>query len=235
MPSPSSTVQRVHFEDFGGTEFERLVFAYHVRAGWSDVAWYGQTGSDQGRDILAAEPLENGSSRRTVVQCVNRGEITKKKAVDDMQRALSAPTGPVDAFRFVVWGNISAARRDAVSAAGKTLGLKHLTIWSGVEFEEHLRLIGEDLLRRFFAGESFPDATEALRKFADDFAGYGDDDILKALATVFDRPALDSFAASFAWSGRQGKGSPCSATYRSASASLCYKAPWWKHQALWLR
>lgn len=36
--TPNSTVRRVHFEDFGGVEFERLVFAYHLRAGWADLA-----------------------------------------------------------------------------------------------------------------------------------------------------------------------------------------------------
>lgn len=43
---PNRTVRSVHFKDFSGAEFERLVFAYHVRVGWSDLAWYGQTGSD---------------------------------------------------------------------------------------------------------------------------------------------------------------------------------------------
>jgi hypothetical protein len=85
---------------------------------------------------------------------------------------------------------VSAKRRDAVRAEGVALAIRHITVWSGAEFEEHLRLIGEDLLRRFCAGESFPDETVALRKFADDFAGYSDDDILKAMAAVFDRPAF---------------------------------------------
>lgn len=37
------TVRPVHFEDFGGQDFERLVFAYHLRAGWSDLAWYAMS------------------------------------------------------------------------------------------------------------------------------------------------------------------------------------------------
>jgi len=64
------TVQRAHFEDFGGPEFERLVFAYHLRAGWRDLAWYGQTGSDLGRDIIGVELFDDRPSRRTVIQCV---------------------------------------------------------------------------------------------------------------------------------------------------------------------
>ncbi len=107
-----------------------------------------------------------------------------------MERALGAPTGHIDAFRFVVRGNVSAARRDAVSAAGETLGIKHMTIWSGPEFEEHLRLFGEDLLKRFCAGEQFPDDSAALHRFADDFSGLNDDETLRMMAAVFDRPAF---------------------------------------------
>ena len=35
---PNSTVRPVYFEEFGGAEFERLVFACHVRVGWSELA-----------------------------------------------------------------------------------------------------------------------------------------------------------------------------------------------------
>lgn len=38
------TVRPVHFEDFSGAEFERLVFAYHLCDGWIDTL--AQTGSD---------------------------------------------------------------------------------------------------------------------------------------------------------------------------------------------
>lgn len=52
MPKPATYVQPVHFEDFDGVQFERLVFAYHARTeSWKSLEWYGQTGSDLGRDI----------------------------------------------------------------------------------------------------------------------------------------------------------------------------------------
>jgi hypothetical protein len=52
MSQPAKYVQPVHFEDFDGLPFERLVFAYHARAEkWLSLEWSGQTGSDLGRDI----------------------------------------------------------------------------------------------------------------------------------------------------------------------------------------
>lgn len=50
------TVRPIHFEDFSG---ERLVFAYHLCDGWTDLAWFGQTGSDQGRDIIGTRPFDD--------------------------------------------------------------------------------------------------------------------------------------------------------------------------------
>ncbi len=128
--------------------------------------------------------------RRTVIQCVNRGVLTQDKAEQDMGKAVAAPTGRPDAFRFVCRGSVSAERRDAVAAAARRLGVRHVTVWSGVEFEENLRLRGEDLLRRFCAGEAFPDDREELRRFVDDFPGMTDGEALHLMAAVFDRPAF---------------------------------------------
>jgi hypothetical protein len=190
MTVPSSLVQKIHFEDFGGPEFERLVFAYHLRAAWTDVAWYGQTGSDHGRDIIGTELLDGEPPRRTVIQCVNRNAMTQKKAEDDLNAAFAAPTGPPDAFKFVVRGAVSATRRDAINKAARHIGIDNVTVWSGAEFEENLRLRGEDLLRRFCAGEPFPDQADEIRRFVDEFATLTDSDMLTIMAAVFDRPAF---------------------------------------------
>lgn len=189
---PSRLIQRIHFEDFGGTEFERLVFAYHVRAGWTDLAWYGQTGSDGGRDIVGNEPLESGNHRSSVIQCVNRKTLTQKKAEEDIVRAIAASSNNLKAFKFVVGGAVSATRRDTVKETAVNVGITSLTIWSGVDFEEHLRLIGEDLLRRFCDGDPFPDRPDELRHFATDFPGLTDDEALVQMADVFQRPAFQT-------------------------------------------
>ncbi|WOH57840.1 hypothetical protein [Bradyrhizobium sp. BWC-3-1] len=94
------TVRPIHFKDIGGSEFERLVFAYHLCDGWTDLAWFGQTGSDQGRDIIGARPFDDQPGERTVIQCVNRGSLTQAKAEKDMTAAVNAATGKPDAFKL---------------------------------------------------------------------------------------------------------------------------------------
>ena len=72
MPNPASFVQPIHFEDFDGVQFERLVFAYHWRSDdWHSLEWYGQAGSDLGRDIWGVREMTQ--QRESVcIQCVNR-------------------------------------------------------------------------------------------------------------------------------------------------------------------
>lgn len=184
------TVRPIHFEDFGGTEFERLVFAYHLWDGWANLAWYGQTGSDQGRDIIGTQLHDNQPDERTVIQCVNRSELTLAKAKTDMTKAVGAPTGKPDAFKFVCRCVVSAERRDQIRAEGGQLGIASVEIWGGSEFEENLRLRAEFLLRRFVEGVVFPDSETELRAFVDSFQDIDDEQTLKMLANAFDRAAF---------------------------------------------
>ena len=184
------TVSPIHFEDYSGVQFERLVFAYHVRAGWHDLIWHGQSGGDQGRDISGVEPFDDRPARKTIIQCANRDRLTLAKAQGDMIKAVEAIDGTPDAFRFVSRGSVSDAIRTQIKQAAASLGIRHVTIWSGVEFEENLRLRAEYLLRRFVQGVEFPDAEVEIRKFVDDFPDLSDSDMLQLIGAVFDRPAF---------------------------------------------
>ncbi len=186
----ASTVHPIHFEDYSGIQFERLVFAYHVRAGWRDLVWHGQCGGDQGRDISGIEDFDDRPARRTIIQCANRDTLTLAKARTDMEKAVAAVGGKPDAFKFVCRGAVSDAGRTRIGEAAAVLGVKHVTIWSSVEFEENLRLRAEYLLHRFAQGVEFPEAEADIRKFVDDFPDLSDADALGLMAAVFDRPAF---------------------------------------------
>jgi hypothetical protein len=59
-----------------------------------------------------------------------------------------------------------------------------------MEFEEFLRHKGETLLKRFVEGVIFPDAADELTLFAREDGTPSDDEILAAMAKLFDRPAF---------------------------------------------
>jgi hypothetical protein len=191
MPKPASYVQPIHFEDFDGAQFERLVFAYHWRTdNWRSLEWYGQAGSDLGRDIWGARGNGAQPQESVCIQCVNRKQLTFAKAAGDITKVLKAPNGIPYRFRIVAQCKASAALRDKIKQHVKSLGVQECDTWSGPEFEEFLRKDAESLLKRFVEGEPFPDAPQDLKKLAESTQPLNDDQMLAAFAKVFDRPAF---------------------------------------------
>ncbi|MEI6502784.1 MAG: hypothetical protein WCP21_17380 [Armatimonadota bacterium] len=187
----TTTVGPVHFEDFSGEQFERLVYAYYWRTQRFDtLEWLGQLGSDAGRDILGVTQSDYGRTETWCIQCANRKSLTYKKASDDMEKACNAATGKPDHFRFVIRSSVSAAMRGKIKKRADELELWDTQILTGVEFEERLRSACESLLRRFCIGEAFPDDPAALRAFIMDTAPANDQEWLAINAQVFDRPAF---------------------------------------------
>lgn len=184
---PVRTVQSIHFEDFDGAQFERLVFAYHVRVGkWKSVEWYGQVGSDLGRDIWAS----NGTGHNVCIQCANRNPLPFAKVEVDIKKVVTAYKGPPDVFRLVAGCQISAKMRDKIQKSAKSNGITECDIWSGAEFEEYLRRDSESLLKRFVEGVIFPDSPADIQVFAMSDKSLSDTETLALMAKLFDRPAF---------------------------------------------
>ena len=189
---PNRIVQPIHFEDFDGHQFERLVFAYLIRTdNWLSLEWYGQTGSDSGRDIWGIREREgHPQGQKVCVQCANHESLAYKKVQEDFEKILKGPNGKPDAFIVVAGGTVSATLRDKTKKLCEKKQVYASEIWSGKEFEERLRAKAESLLKRFVEGKEFPDAPADLRKFTEAITPQSDDEILALMAGLFDRPAF---------------------------------------------
>jgi hypothetical protein len=189
---PNRTVQPVHFEDFDGHQFERLVFAYLLRTdNWLSLEWYGRSGSDSGRDIWGIRERDgHPQGQKVCVQCTNQKSLTYKKVQDDLDKILNGPNGKPDDFIVVAGGSASAALRDKTKKLCEQKKIYTNEIWAGPEFEERLRAKTESLLKRFINGDEFPDAPAELRMFAEAMTPQSDDEILALMAGLFDRPAF---------------------------------------------
>jgi len=189
---PNRIVQPIHFEDFDGHQFERLVFAYLIRTdNWLSLEWYGQTGSDSGRDIWGIREREgHPQGQKVCVQCANHKSLAYKKVQEDFEKILKGPNGKPDAFIVVAGGTVSATLRDKTKKLCEKKQVYASEIWSGKEFEERLRAKAESLLKRFVEGKEFPDAPADLRKFTEAITPQSDDEILALMAGLFDRPAF---------------------------------------------
>jgi hypothetical protein len=192
MPKLARYVQPIHFEDYSGAQFERLVFAYCWRSEkWRSLEWYGQAGSDLGRDIWGVR--ENGES--VCIQCVNRISLKFDKAVKDIAKVLESDHGVPHTFRIVAVSKISARLRDRIKNHVLSLGVKSSENWSGPEFEEFLRYGAESLLKRFVGGEEFPDTLTDLKSIAE--AGTPSALQLPSLLFVFGVPLGDNDSTSW--------------------------------------
>ena len=189
---PNRIVQPIHFEDFDGHQFERLVFAYLIRTdNRLSLEWYGQTGSDSGRDIWGIRERDgHPQGQKVCVQCANHKSLAYKKVQEDFEKILKGPNGKPDAFIVVAGGTVSATLRDKTKKLCEKKQVYASEIWSGKEFEERLRAKAESLLKRFVEGKEFPDAPADLRKFTEAITPQSDDEILALMAGLFDRPAF---------------------------------------------
>lgn len=183
---PDIVVQRVHYEDRSGAEFERMCFAHlwHAET-WSSLEWYGQVGSDTGRDIWGVRP--DGTTH--CFQCANHARLTFRKAAADLGKVPTAPNGLPDRFTFIVGGTVSAAMRDRVRREGGRLGLRSTEVWSGAELEERMRFRTPAVLQRFAEGVAFPESAELLRQTSRT-ATISDREALELMTECFDRPAF---------------------------------------------
>ena len=191
MP-PTSSVHSVHFEDFDGTQFERLVFAYLLRTErWRTLEWYGQSGGDRGRDIWGVKDVDGYPDGFTVcVQCANRKRLTFEKVRSDLDRVSHGLQGLPAQVVVISGSSISAQLRDRIKRYAQTRHIWRCEAWSGAEFEERLRSNAESLLRRFTMGEAFPDEPEELRAFVVGTEPVDDHEILGLMAGLLDRPAF---------------------------------------------
>jgi hypothetical protein len=115
MPKPASTVHRIHFEDHDPRDFERLVFAYLLRTDrWVMLDWYGQVGSDLGRDIWGVRDRDDRRKHTVCIQCANRRQVAFAKVAPDIDKVSAGPNGIPDEFLLVTGGSVSAELRDRV-------------------------------------------------------------------------------------------------------------------------
>lgn len=175
----------IHFEDRGGLEFERLVFAYVCRLkDWETIEWLGQTGDDGGRDIWAIRDSET-----FCYQCANYQKLTLKKITDDIDKLIKGNKVP-DNYIVVCGGKVTPDLRDKIFKYAESASIKKVAVWNGVEFEEKIRKDNPEILKRFIDGEAFPDLPSEIIKYAKSISIANDKDIIDLIAECFDRPAF---------------------------------------------
>ncbi|MBB6306001.1 restriction endonuclease [Xanthobacter tagetidis] len=157
-PTPTRTINPVHFEDLEPRRFEDLVrqLAYEFRS-WSRIEGTGRAGSDDGFDARAIETMqlaeaqhddggdegsdlpaaENG--RVWLIQCKREKSIPPKKMADYMDglRSILASEN-VYGIVFAAACDFSKQARDVFFNKAREMGLGEAHLWGKAELEDML-------------------------------------------------------------------------------------------------
>jgi len=186
----TKTISPIHFEDFSGQDFERLVFAYFLRTHrWKKLEWNGQRGNDGGRDIVGVLEVDGAPDKVVCIFCANWQKPTLAKLKSDFNKSLKGNFIP-DKYIAIFGGYISSKYREKANQFFLSKKVSDYEIISGIEFEEMVRLNAESLLKRFFDGEVFPEKSEDFADFLNIMTPSSDKEILAQMAFCFDRPAF---------------------------------------------
>lgn len=189
----TKTVHPVNFSDLSGREFERLVFATLLRMyAWHTLDWFGQTGGDEGRDIIGVRDDEYGNKMSVVVACANWKSFTSAKGNSDIDKLAKSLSKLPDELILVAGTAVSGGVKEKCRKHAASLGVARVQVWSGPEFEEYLRFHAESVLQRFFRGEALPDDPVALRAYVQQIDPLTEREAGELIARLFKRPAFSS-------------------------------------------
>jgi hypothetical protein len=189
----TKTVHSVDFSDLSGREFERLVFATLLRMySWHTIDWYGQSGSDNGRDIIGTRDDECGRKVSVVVACANWKSFTSAKGISDIDKLVKGLSKPPYEVIIVTGQSVSSAIKEKCLKHAAALNISVAQVWSGSELEEHLRFHAASVLQRFFQGEELPDEPIDLRTFVQQLDPLTEREAGELVARLFDRPAFST-------------------------------------------
>lgn len=189
----TKTVHPLNFSELPGRGFERLVFATLLRMQtWQTLDWHGQSGADKGRDIIGTRDDEYGNKVTVIVACANWKSFTSTKGKSDIDKFVRSLSTPPHEVILVAGNYVSSATKQKCVDHATAKGIAITQVWSGSEFEEHLRFHAAPVLRRFFHGEELPDDPAELRTFVQQLDPATEREAGQFLTQLFDRPAFST-------------------------------------------
>lgn len=128
--------------------FEKLCAAVLSQSGFVNIQWFGQTGSDKGRDIIAEKfdrPVPGVERRqRWMVQCkrYTKAALSKGELKDLLDAALEHS---IDCVLIIVTAAVSANLRDWLKSAAQKYPFDAL-IWEEIDFRRQVNAMRPELL-----------------------------------------------------------------------------------------
>lgn len=147
--NPSTTTNKIHFEDLAPLRFEDLAVNLLTREiNHTKMFHYGSLGNDGGVDIELIEKLIGEREQRVYVQCKRYKRFSTKDAEKAISSILEASTLP-DKLIFIVTCSISKQTTDFIKKSCENLSISW-DLWAASKLESLLYFKHQDLLKTYF-------------------------------------------------------------------------------------
>ncbi|HYL99427.1 MAG TPA: restriction endonuclease, partial [Blastocatellia bacterium] len=138
--SVTRTKHILPFSELSAAQFERLCLWLVDREGYRNAQYYGESGSDGGRDIIAYNTTARGEEL-WYFQCKRKGRVTStelRAEVDKISRlAAGDPEKRPSGIVFLTSASVSAGIRDSIGKYCR--GRYRVEVWTRVQLDERVK------------------------------------------------------------------------------------------------
>ena len=150
-PLLTATNHMLSFEKLSPEQFERLCLWLVNDEGYQRAEHYGQSGNDQGRDVVAFKRTDDGE-QRWYFQCKRYKELGAQPLKDEVDKIHRLPVAErPHGIHFVTNATLSALSRTTVEQYCRTRGYA-CRFWAHTELDERVKNYPR-IVREFFGGK----------------------------------------------------------------------------------
>lgn len=141
----------IRWENITPIEFEELCYILLEQNGFSNLEWYGKTGGDRGRDIMAqkvAELIGNTTELQTWL-CQSKRYTDKKISKSDIAESLnSAREHRIDYFLLAISATLTADMKDWLNSIKRDYSFK-IVLWEDIDLRREVKKYSRIIAERF--------------------------------------------------------------------------------------
>lgn len=139
------------WENITPVEFEELCYILLEHNGFRNLKWYGKSGSDRGRDIMAQKVTEligNTTELQTWL-CQSKRYTEKKISKLDLAESLnSAREHQIDYFLLAISATLTSDMKDWLDSIKRDYSFK-IIIWEDIDLRREIQKCSKRIAERF--------------------------------------------------------------------------------------
>lgn len=141
----------IKWENITPTEFEELCYLLLEHNGFTNLKWYGKSGGDRGRDIMAqrvTELIGNTTELQTWL-CQSKRYTEKKISKSGLAESLnSAREHQIDYFLLAISATLTADMKDWLNSIKRDYSFK-IILWEDIDLRREVKKYPKIIAEKF--------------------------------------------------------------------------------------